>query len=136
MTAAQAVLRCHDITKTIFETLAPGPKLVDKAYTKEKIERRLLQGTLAHAAQTCKALSDPALDVLWREVDDVIQLLSIFPSFVKTSLKNETAYVSLSCLNAMVHNADDWSKVIRKPDQGTRVDAVPDVRPPSASPTR
>ena len=135
MTAAQAVLRCHDITKTIFETLAPGPKLVDKAYTKEKIERRLLQGTLAHAAQTCKALSDPALDVLWREVDDVIQLLSIFPSFVKTSLRNETIYVSLTCLNGTVRNADG-SKVIRKPDQGTRVDAVPDVRPPSASPTR
>ncbi|KAI0753453.1 hypothetical protein C8Q80DRAFT_514040 [Daedaleopsis nitida] len=43
--------------------------------------RRELRNTLACAARSCRALSEPALAVLWKTIDDVTHLLSVFPHF-------------------------------------------------------
>lgn len=36
---------------------------------------------LARSARVCKVFADPALDVLWRELDDLLVLLRILPPF-------------------------------------------------------
>ncbi|EIW53996.1 uncharacterized protein TRAVEDRAFT_74308 [Trametes versicolor FP-101664 SS1] len=39
------------------------------------------QRALARSARVCKAFAEPALDVLWRELDDLLVLLRILPPF-------------------------------------------------------
>ena len=95
MNAVQASLLCDDITKLILENLAPGPPVQSvktASDVRKKKARHISQLTLARVARTCKGLSSTALDVLWREVDDLIHLLSVFPSFVKIAA-NQTTYV-------------------------------------------
>lgn len=41
------------------------------------------QRALARSARVCKAFAEPALDVLWRELDDFLVLLRILPPFQK-----------------------------------------------------
>lgn len=41
------------------------------------------QRALARSARVCKAFAEPALDVLWRELDDLLVLLRILPPFQK-----------------------------------------------------
>ncbi|KAI0740736.1 hypothetical protein C8Q76DRAFT_791143 [Earliella scabrosa] len=94
MNAVQASLLCDDITKLILENLAPGPPVQSVKTASDvhkKKARHISQLTLARVARTCKGLSSTALDVLWREVDDLIHLLSVFPSFVKIT-GNQASY--------------------------------------------
>jgi hypothetical protein len=66
LTAMHRALTCHDILVEIFESVAHQAKA-----------RR----QLAWIARCCKTLSEPALDVLWKELDDLIPLLEILPAF-------------------------------------------------------
>ena len=80
MSAAQKALLCQEILSEIFEHLYPGSPNPD-AFPRERAERRVRQRTLARLARVCHAFSVPALNVLWRVVDDLVALMSILPSF-------------------------------------------------------
>lgn len=36
--------------------------------------------SLSRLARTCRAISGPALDVLWRELDSIIPIIGLFPA--------------------------------------------------------
>jgi len=79
---SHAVLQNQDILYIIFNcvTYANKPK---KA--------------LARFARVCRAFSDPALSILWRDLDDVDVLLSIFTGYKKVeegSVGSENNYIS------------------------------------------
>ncbi len=78
--AACKALLCQEILTEIFDYLSPGRPDED-ALPKERLHRREAQKALARAARVCRALSGPALDVLWRVTDSLTALLSIIPSF-------------------------------------------------------
>ena len=90
--ASPLMLR-RDIADNVFAYLYPGPRPEEDAFPSEKSARKQAQRTLACAALVCRALSDAAQDVLWSCVDDPLNLLSIFPSFVKNA-EDGNAYVS------------------------------------------
>ncbi|KAI0667119.1 hypothetical protein C8Q78DRAFT_1082620 [Trametes maxima] len=78
---AATVFQCQELAATIFQCFDPGP-LRDADFTTDRLHRRTNQLTLANAARVSRSWTDPALDVLWRVVDDVTSLLSLLPSFV------------------------------------------------------
>ena len=87
----------RDVADAVFAHLSPGPYPHEDVLPWERAERRRAQKTLARAARVCRALSEPALDVLWRVVDDIVHLLSVLPSYVKSaklSTADEAYYVS------------------------------------------
>ena len=45
---------------------------------------------LVNLATTCRYLSDPLLDVIWRELPDIIPLLRLLPSELCTTTLEET----------------------------------------------
>ena len=38
--------------------------------------------SLSRLARTCRALSEPALKILWRELDSIVPILGLFPGHV------------------------------------------------------
>ena len=76
----------------IFQCLDPGYEAIyGLSQTSDEAEavvatfaRRESQKTLARAAQVCRAFSEPALDVLWRNVDNIVHLLSLLPAFSRS----------------------------------------------------
>ncbi|KAI0740737.1 hypothetical protein C8Q76DRAFT_791144 [Earliella scabrosa] len=84
ITAARDVLLCQDITQVILEYLDPGPMLDNTSSHKNRRERRARQAALRSAAITCRALYQPALNILWRVVDDIKHLLSVLPAFSRS----------------------------------------------------
>ncbi|KAI1788323.1 hypothetical protein LXA43DRAFT_894868 [Ganoderma leucocontextum] len=85
-------LLCRDITEIVLSHLSPGPKLDDRALPSVKAARAMAQRTLARVARVCRALSEHALDVLWVVVDDLVELLSVLPSFVKVTTNKQLAF--------------------------------------------
>ena len=95
-TTALRVLLCRDIVVEIFEEMSPFwiedyPHHTETDVQRQKSWRR----SLASCACVCRAFSGPALDVLWRVLDDVDVALQVLPSFQKASSK-ETPHVSTS----------------------------------------
>ncbi|KAI0692406.1 hypothetical protein C8T65DRAFT_669648, partial [Cerioporus squamosus] len=76
--AVQRALECRDILAGIFETL---PATYDEEIHTGTYEPWRLD--LASAARVCRALSEPALAVLWRSLDDVEPVFSVLPSFTR-----------------------------------------------------
>lgn len=90
------LLLYRDITQQVREHLSPGPQLDDRALPSEKAARAVAQQTLARVARVCCALSGPALDVLWKVVDNFVELLYVLPSFDEARKQEEPVYVSTS----------------------------------------
>ena len=85
MNTAQRVLLCRDILAEIFEQMSPdwleiGLCDPDAARRQRKAWRR----TLASCARVCHGFRDPALDVLWRVLDDVDVVFDLLPSLQRT----------------------------------------------------
>jgi len=59
------ILRDPDAAKKLFETIIDSPN-----------GRR----SMSRLARTCRAMCEPALNVLWRELDSLVPLISLFPS--------------------------------------------------------
>ncbi|TFK87394.1 hypothetical protein K466DRAFT_663044 [Polyporus arcularius HHB13444] len=78
-------LENSDIMNVVIRCLTPDPLVEAEADRRAWLRRRIAQKTLARTARTCRAFKNPALDMLWRSVDDIVHLLSIFPSFVPTA---------------------------------------------------
>ena len=62
-----AILRDPDTTQKLLEAILETPG-----------GRR----SIARLARTCKAFRDPALDILWRDLDSLVPLLGLFPNAI------------------------------------------------------
>ena len=61
--------------------------------------------SVARLARTCKALSEPALDLLWKELDSMIPLLGLFPSqLFKRAKRPGLGFVRLFYSNTVLHS--------------------------------
>lgn len=66
--------------------------------------------SLSRFARTCKAFCDPALDVLWRELDSLIPIIGLFPNnIMKKARKPGFGLVSQTltrstCGDLMMHH--------------------------------
>lgn len=61
------ILRDFEATKKLFEAILDSPN-----------GRR----SLSRLARTCRAFCEPALNILWRELDSLIPILGLFPGHV------------------------------------------------------
>lgn len=83
-------LQCHDIVVEIFQHLYTPSDFRIHGLTSWDYDingsalLHLNQSTLAYAARTCRAFSGPALDVLWRDLPDIISLFRILPHYEGT----------------------------------------------------
>jgi len=59
------ILRDADVTQKILEAIIDAPG-----------GRR----SVSRLARTCKAFCEPALNVLWRELDSLIPIIALFPA--------------------------------------------------------
>ena len=70
------VLLCPDILMEILNHLEPGRRTPqDNKKTRER--RAASRGALLASALTCRTLLDPALDALWKALDDAQPLLRL-----------------------------------------------------------
>ncbi|KAI1788342.1 hypothetical protein LXA43DRAFT_1025926 [Ganoderma leucocontextum] len=69
------ILLCPDILVEIFTHLQPGRGPQEETQTRKN--RRICRKTLLACFLTCRILSDLALDVLWRALDDIQPLLRL-----------------------------------------------------------
>ncbi|KAI0669395.1 hypothetical protein C8Q78DRAFT_977101 [Trametes maxima] len=83
MTTSPPITLCPDIIPHVLECLAPGRMPLEEDFPAVLAERKIRRHTLAMSARLCHAFAGPALDLLWRVLDDVKPLLSIIPSFMK-----------------------------------------------------
>ena len=82
MSATSKALACHEILEEILGKLAPGRlPMHDQQLPEDFVKRRLSQRTLARAALVCRAFEEPALNVLWRVLDDILHLIRILPAY-------------------------------------------------------
>ncbi|KAK7468686.1 proteasome regulatory particle subunit [Stygiomarasmius scandens] len=91
------ILREPEVTQKLLEAIleSPGGKR-----------------SLSRIARTCKAFKEPALDVLWRELDSLIPIIGLFPS----SLLKRPKKPGLGLSKAP--SEGDWDKII---EYGARV---------------
>ncbi|KAH9888429.1 hypothetical protein C8Q73DRAFT_710142 [Cubamyces lactineus] len=80
--SATQVFRCEELATEIFNHFAPGP-LRRTDTVQYRIRRRVRQNALARAARICHACTTPALNVLWRVVDNIYILLSLLPPIIR-----------------------------------------------------
>ena len=60
--------------------------------------------SVSRLARTCKALNGPALDVLWKELDSLVPLLSLMPTTLfKRPRRPGLGFVSTLCLLPVFH---------------------------------
>ena len=85
----------QEVLFEIFEWLDPGSVDPD-ARPRERVERRRRQRALARLARTCQVFTDPALNVLWRVVDDLVTTLSLLPGFKFASTEHHYVGVPVS----------------------------------------
>ncbi|KAF8640531.1 hypothetical protein AX17_000193 [Amanita inopinata Kibby_2008] len=93
------VLHDPDVTKKIFETILESPS-----------GRR----SLSRLARTCHALCEPALNVLWRELDSITPLVGLFPNLMRKAHKP-----SLGLTKAP--GKDDWGTFNRYSERVRRI---------------
>ncbi|KAL0951456.1 hypothetical protein HGRIS_008145 [Hohenbuehelia grisea] len=63
--------------------------------------------SLSRLARTCKALSEPALNTLWRDLDSIVPLIGLFPPHLLRRPKKPGLGFAKMPLE------DDWKKVLR-----------------------
>ncbi|KAM5544952.1 hypothetical protein V8D89_001063 [Ganoderma adspersum] len=79
--ASSTALTCHDILATIFDHLAPERIDLHDPDREAELIRRSCRNALATSACACTVISHHALNVLWRELDDVHPLLKVLPNY-------------------------------------------------------
>ncbi|KAF7302732.1 hypothetical protein HMN09_00908100 [Mycena chlorophos] len=95
----------------VLQTPEVGQKVLDTIVESPNGRRGL-----SRLARTCRALLDPALDVLWRELDSLIPLIGLFPS----NLLRKTKKPGLG-LATPPSSDRDWAKVL---SYGARVQRI------------
>ncbi|KAI6107506.1 hypothetical protein EDD16DRAFT_1838502 [Pisolithus croceorrhizus] len=92
------ILRDPDAAKKLLDTIADSPT-----------GRR----SISRLARTCKAICEPALDVLWRELDSLLPLIALFPN----NLLKRTRRPGLGLASHSSH-PEDWDRLL---EYGKRV---------------
>ncbi|KAI6007163.1 hypothetical protein EDD15DRAFT_2383995 [Pisolithus albus] len=92
------ILRDPDAVKKLLDTIADSPS-----------GRR----SISRLARTCKAICEPALDVLWRELDSLLPLVALFPNH----LLKRTRRPGLGLASHSSHT-QDWDRLL---EYGKRV---------------
>ena len=66
--------------------------------------------TVARLARTCKGFSDPAMDVLWNELDSFLPLIGLFPAYIMKKARRPglglVSPVSLTSRHVVRHGVD------------------------------
>ncbi|KAG2755468.1 hypothetical protein P692DRAFT_20716817 [Suillus brevipes Sb2] len=94
------ILRDPDAAKKLFETIIDSPN-----------GRR----SMSRLARTCRAMCEPALNVLWRELDSLLPIISLFPN----TLMKRSRRPGLGLAKAP--NAEDWSRVLAYGERVRRI---------------
>ncbi|KAJ3803445.1 hypothetical protein GGU11DRAFT_670956 [Lentinula aff. detonsa] len=71
--------------------------------------------TVSRLARTCRAISEPALNVLWRDLDSLIPIIGLFPSTLLKKVRKPGLGLSKEPAE------EDWGKIIK---YGERVRSV------------
>ncbi|KAI1788335.1 hypothetical protein LXA43DRAFT_646381 [Ganoderma leucocontextum] len=79
--ATSALAACHDILAMIFDHLAPGRIDLHDPDRDMELLRQRCRNTLAASALAGSIISHHALNVLWRELDNVHPLLKVLPNY-------------------------------------------------------
>ncbi|KAJ7109966.1 hypothetical protein C8R44DRAFT_634597 [Mycena epipterygia] len=89
---AIAILDSSEVTQKILEAILDSPN-----------GRR----TLSRLARTCRAWLDPALNVLWRELDSLVPVLGLFPSHLLKKARKPGLGLTTPPLEK------DWEKILK-----------------------
>ncbi|KAJ4499436.1 hypothetical protein C8R41DRAFT_754278 [Lentinula lateritia] len=94
------ILRDPEVTQKLLEAMidTPGGKR-----------------TVSRLARTCRAISEPALDVLWRDLDSLIPIIGLFPATLLKKVRKPGLGLSKEPAE------QDWTKILR---YGERVRSV------------
>ncbi|KAJ4485925.1 hypothetical protein J3R30DRAFT_3282866 [Lentinula aciculospora] len=94
------ILRDPDVTQKLLEAIidTPGGKR-----------------TVSRLARTCRAISEPALNVLWRDLDSLIPIIGLFPSTMLKKVRKPGLGLSKE------PTEEDWAKIMT---YGERVRSV------------
>ncbi|GAW04386.1 26s proteasome non-atpase regulatory subunit 12 [Lentinula edodes] len=94
------ILRDPDVTQKLLEAMidTPGGKR-----------------TVSRLARTCRAISEPALNVLWRDLDSLIPIIGLFPATLLKKVRKPGLGLSKEPAE------EDWTKIMR---YGERVRSV------------
>ncbi|KAI6136475.1 hypothetical protein F5141DRAFT_1185437 [Pisolithus sp. B1] len=95
------ILRDPDAAKKLLDAIADSPT-----------GRR----SISRLARTCKAICEPALDVLWRELDSLLPLVALFPN----NLLKRTRRPGLGLASHSSH-PEDWDRLL---EYGKRASSV------------
>ncbi|KIJ65012.1 hypothetical protein HYDPIDRAFT_89220 [Hydnomerulius pinastri MD-312] len=105
------ILRDPDAALKLFDTIIDSPN-----------GRR----SMSRLARTCRAMCEPALNVLWRELDSLLPVISLFPN----NLMKRARRPGLGLAKAP--NAEDWERVLAYGERVRRVayiESSPSVSP-------
>ncbi|KAF9244524.1 hypothetical protein BU15DRAFT_41765 [Melanogaster broomeanus] len=105
------LLRDRDVARKLMDTIIDSPT-----------GRR----SMSRLARTCKAMCEPALDVLWRELDSLLPLVSLFPNNIMKRARRPGIGL------AKAPNAEDWDRVLVYGERVRRIayiESSPSVSP-------
>ncbi|KAF9229080.1 hypothetical protein BS17DRAFT_2509 [Gyrodon lividus] len=94
------ILRDPDAARKLLDTIIDSPN-----------GRR----SMSRLARTCRAMCEPALDVLWRELDSLLPLISLFPN----NLMKRARRPGLGL--AKPPNVEDWDRVLAYGERVRRI---------------
>lgn len=94
------ILRDPDATSRLFETVLDLPNG---------------KRTLSRLARTCRAVSDPALNVLWRDLDSLVPIIGLFPNQNLKKARRPGLGFSKSPAE------EDWRNVLKYSDKVRRL---------------
>ncbi|TFK30832.1 hypothetical protein FA15DRAFT_699256 [Coprinopsis marcescibilis] len=94
------ILRDPDAAKKLFEAILDSPNG---------------KRSLSRLARTCRAMSEPALDVLWRELDSIVPILGLFPNAVLKKAKRPGMGF------ARIPEESDWDLVVKYSERIRRI---------------
>lgn len=92
-----AVYEQYTMFPTIMRDADATSKLLDAIVDAPNGKR-----ALSRLARTCRALAEPALNVLWRELDSLVPIIGLFPAhLLKKARRPGLGLVSLANVNLM-----------------------------------
>lgn len=77
MSSCHRALQNCDVVHEIFSWLTPGPRY-DEMTPEEEEQRRRARHDLLNVVLVCQLFASHALDVLWRELDDLLPVMQLF----------------------------------------------------------
>lgn len=101
--ASTRILSSPSLLSAIFHYLEPPTLGKSDGPVAEELKEQCkeLRDTLACAARSCRALSEPALAVLWKDIDNVTYLLKVLRHY-RPCFPGSIIYVS-----SLLHRAQD-----------------------------